>query len=193
MDAGILELSGREEPILFLGSLSLGLGVEVNLFIARARRRLPILNLGGSTVQALTGAAGVRHAFTSKAVPSRVYLETGRFRREVDFSLLVFSNTPFYANGMRLFPDATPFDGRLHCCTVRTRSLSHSLRVSRRIRDGSHAVQDEVDIFPDTDFRVTPSRGTTAIQYDGEVLTGIVGFRVSVRQGAVRVVDTWGG
>ncbi len=192
MDAGNLELPGRSEPIIFMGALSLGLGVEVNLFIARARQRLPILNRGGSTVQALTGALGVRRAFISRALPERVCLETGRFRKDVDFSLMVFANTPFFANGMRLFPEATPFDGRLHCCIVRTRSLPHSLLLSRRIRDGSHVELDEVDIFPDTSFRVTPARGTTAIQYDGEVLTGIEGFRVSVRPAALRVVDTAG-
>ncbi|MFA9454872.1 MAG: diacylglycerol kinase family protein, partial [Candidatus Aminicenantaceae bacterium] len=96
------------------------------------------------------------------------------------------------ANGMRLFPQATPFDGRLHCFTLRTRSLVHSLRLSRRILDGSHIDRDEVDIFTDTAFRVTPARGPIAIQYDGEVMTGIEGFRASVRPAAVRVVTASG-
>jgi len=190
MDAGNLQLTGRSEPIIFMGAMSLGLGVEVNRFIAGARQRHPILNRGGSTVQALTGALGVRHAFSSRAVPERVCLESGRLKKDVDYSLLVFANTPFFANGMCLFPGATPFDGRIHCCTVRTRSLSHSLLLSRRIRNGSHLERDEVDIFPDTVFRVTPARGTIAIQYDGEVMTGIEGFEVSVRPAALRVIDT---
>jgi diacylglycerol kinase family enzyme len=192
MDAGSLELPGRPEPIFFMGALSLGLGVEVNLYIAKARRRLPLLNRGGGMVQALTGAFAVRRAFTSRAVPDRICLETSRFRRDVDFSLVVFANTPFYANGMRLFPQATPFDGRLHCFTLRTRSLVHSLRLSRRILDGSHIDRDEVDIFTDTAFRVTPGRGLIAIQYDGKVMTGIESFRASVRPAAVRVVTASG-
>jgi len=192
MDAGNLRLPGRAEPVIFMGAMSLGLGVEVNLFIAGARQRHPILNRGGSTVQALTGVLGVHSAFSSRAVPERVCLEAGRLRKDVDFSLMVFANTPFFANGLRLFPEATPFDGRLHCCTIRTRSLSHTLFLSRRIRNGSHVEQDEVEIFPDTVFRVQPARGTIAIQYDGEVMTGIEGFEVSVRPAALRVIDTTG-
>jgi diacylglycerol kinase family enzyme len=106
---------------------------------------------------------------------------------------MVFANTPFFANGMQLLPEATPFDGRLHCCSIRTRSLSHSLLLSRRIRDGSHVEQDEVEIIPDTAFRVTPARGRTAIQYDGEVLTGVEHLKISVLPAALRVVDTAGG
>ncbi len=192
MDAGCLELPGRAEPIFFMGALSLGLGVEVNLYIARARQRHPFLNRGGSPVQALTGAFAVQHAFTSRSVPNRISLETDLSRRDVDFSLIVFANTPFYANGMRLFPEATPFDGRLHCCTVRTRSLWHSLRLSRLILDGSHVDREEVDIVADTAFRVVPDRSPLAIQLDGEVMTGIEDFRVSVRPAAVRVITATG-
>jgi diacylglycerol kinase family enzyme len=192
MDAGCLELPGRPEPILFMGALSLGLGVEVNLYIARARRRLPLLNRGGSAVQALTGAIAVQHAFVGRSVPARIRLETDLSSRDVEYSLIVFANTPFYANGMRLFPEATPFDGRIHCCTIRTRSLWHSLRLSRRIPGGSHVEQDEVDIVSDTAFRVIPDQSPLSLQLDGDVLTGIEEFRVSVRPGAVRVVTASG-
>jgi diacylglycerol kinase family enzyme len=121
-------------------------------------------------------------------VPNRIRLETEGSSRDVEFSLVVFANTPFYANGMRLFPAATPFDGRLHCCSIRTRSLWHSLRLSRRIPGGSHVDLDEVDIVSDTQFAVSPQQLPLALQLDGEVKTGIEAFRVSVRPGAVRVV-----
>ena len=78
--------------------------------------------------------------------------------------------------------------GRLHCCAVRTRSLWESLRISRRLLDGSHVDREEVDIVSDTAFRVAPVRAPLAIQVDGEVRTGIEGFGVAVRPGAVRVV-----
>jgi diacylglycerol kinase (ATP) len=188
MDAGCLQLPDHPAPIYFMGALSLGLGVEVNLYIAKARERHPVLNWGGSAVQALTGVFAVRKAFSSQSVPDRINLDTGNTNRDVEFSLIVFANTPYYANGIRLLPEATPFDGRIHCCSVQTRSLTETVNISRTVANGSHVLRDEVEIIPDTVFHVTPEKGTIAIQYDGEIMQEIVSFSVSVLPAALKVV-----
>ena len=188
MDAGCLQLPDIPDPIFFMGALSLGLGVEVNLYIAKARQRHPVLNRGGSAVQALTGIFAVRKAFSSQSVPNRINLDTGSTKKDVEFSLIVFANTPYYANGIRLFPDATPFDGRIHCCSVQTRSLTETVNVSRTVANGSHVLRDEVEIIPETVFHVTPEKGTIAIQFDGEVMQKIASFSISVLPSALKVV-----
>lgn len=186
MDAGCLFLPDRQHPLYFMGALSLGLGVDVNLFIAEARRRLPLLNRGGSAVQALTGIAAMRHAFSRKSVPDRIQLKTDGCCREVYFSLALFANTPYYANGVRLLPEATPFDGRLHCCIIHTRSLSQTLRLSPKIIGGRHTSMREVEIIPRSAFQVVPASGQIALQYDGKVITGIESFRVEVRPAVLK-------
>lgn len=186
MDAGCLHLPGRPHPLYFMGALSLGLGVDVNLFIAAARRRFPLLNRGGSAVQALTGVVAMRHAFSRQSVPDRIQLKTQDHGKEVYFSLALFANTPYYANGVRLLPDATPFDGRLHCCIIHTSSLSQTLRLSRKLLGGRHTCLKEVDIIAHTAFQVVPASGSIALQYDGEVITGIESFRVEVRPSVLK-------
>ncbi len=186
MDAGCLYLPGRPHPRYFLGALSLGLGVDVNLFIAEARRRFPLLNRGGSAVQALTGVAAVRHAFSRRSVPDRIQLKADGTSREFHYSLVVFANTPYYANGVRMLPEATPFDGRLHCCIIHTHSFSHTLRLSPKIMGGRHACLPEVDIIPLSAFQVVPASGSIDLQYDGEVVTGIESFGVTVRPSALK-------
>ncbi len=188
MDAGCLLLSDHTEPIFFMGALSMGLGVEVNLYIAKARERHPVLKRGGSTIQALTGVFAVREAFLNQSVPDRINLDTGKTKRDVEFSLLVFANTPYYANGIRLLPDATPFDGRIHCCSVQTRSLTETVNISRTVAKGNHMLRDEVEIIPATVFNVIPERGKISIQYDGEVIEEIASFSVSVLPAALNVV-----
>ncbi len=188
MDAGCLLLPDNPEPIFFMGAMSMGLGVEVNLYIAKARKRHPVLKRGGSAIQALTGVFAVREAFSNQSVPNRISLDTGKTKKDVEFSLLVFANTPYYANGIRLLPDATPFDGRIHCCSVQTRSLTETVNISRTVAKGNHLLRDEVEIIPATIFNVKPERGRISIQYDGEVIEEIASFSVSVLPAALNVV-----
>ena len=189
MDALQLEIADRPEKIIFMGALSLGLGVEVNRYIAQARERYPILKRGGSTVQALTGVAAVRHAFSRKFVPTQVWLENQGIsdRCSVTFSLMVLANTPYYANGLKVFPELSPFDGKLCCGIVQSTSLSNTLRITSMISSQRHLQSQEVEIHSGTSFQVTPE-GPLDLQYDGEILAGTQGFTVSVLPAVVNIV-----
>lgn len=193
MDAGCLHLPGRDDPLFFMGALSLGLGVEVNLFVEQARQRVPLLKRGGSPVQALTGTAAVRHSFATGKVPQAIRLESGQRSWQQVFSLLVFANSSFFANGMRILPEGTPFDGMITCCSLSSSSLAHTFRVYRSIQRGTHTERDDVEIMRGEFFQVVPETESIALQYDGEVVRGLDRFSVSVRPAALRVVTTVGG
>ncbi len=189
MDALQLEIADRPDKIIFMGALSLGLGVEVNLYIAQARERYPILKRGGSTVQALTGVAAVRHAFSHKIVPTRVWLENQGIsdRCPITFSLMVLANTPYYANGLKVFPELSPFDGKLCCGIFQSTSFTNTLKIAGRISSQRHLQSPEVDILSGTSFQVTRDEPID-LQYDGEILAGTQGFTVRVLPAAVNVV-----
>jgi diacylglycerol kinase (ATP) len=189
MDALQLEIADCPESIIFMGALSLGLGVEVNRYIAQARERHPILKRGGSTVQALTGAAAIRHAFSQKSVPSQVWLENqGIFDRcSVSFSLMIFANTPYYANGLKVFPDLSPFDGFVNCGIFHSTSFLNTFKVASRISSQRHLQSPELEILAGTSFHVAPDEPLD-LQYDGEILAGTKGFTVRVLPAAVSVV-----
>jgi diacylglycerol kinase (ATP) len=190
MDAGCLHLPEKPDPIFFMGALSLGLGVEVNLYVEQARRRFSVLKRGGSPVQALTGAAAVRHSFVQGTVPQQLRLESGPRSHKLEYSLLIFANSPFFANGIRILPDATPFDGLITCYCLRTGSLTHTLQLLRSILRGTHLKRDEVEIIPGEFFQVEPEGGSIALQYDGEVVSRQARFSVSVRPAALKVVTS---
>ena len=189
MDALQLEIPDRAERIIFMGALSLGLGVEVNRYIAQARESYPILKRGGSTLQALTGAAAIRHAFSHKFVPSQVWLENQGISDpcSVDFSLVVFANTPYYANGLKVFPELSPFDGQLACGIFHSASFFSTFKVLSRISSQRHLECQEVEILSGTSFVVT-REDPIDLQYDGEILAGTKVFTVRVLPAAVNVV-----
>lgn len=189
MDALRLDVAGLPDSIVFMGALSLGLGVDVNRYIARVRERFPLLKRGGSTVQALTGVAAIQHAFARRFVPVEVWLTSAdpSDRRPVTFSLLVLANTPYYANGLKVFPDLTPFDGRLCCGIVHTTSLFGTLRIVAGIASQRHLESPNVEVLSSTRFEVS-REDPLDLQYDGEILAGTKSFEVQVLPGAVNVV-----
>jgi diacylglycerol kinase family enzyme len=189
MDALQLDRAGLTDRIIFMGALSLGLGVDVNRYIARVRERFPILKRGGSTVQALTGGAAIRHAFAHNLVPTRVQLASDRREngRHVDFSLLVIANTPYYANGLKVFPDLSPFDGRLCCGIVHSTSLLSTLKIVTKIASQRHLQHPKVEILSSSLFRIS-SEDPIDLQYDGEILTRTKSFEVKILPGSVNVV-----
>jgi len=189
MDALQLEIADVPEKIIFMGALSLGLGVEVNRYIAQAREHYPILKRGGSTVQALTGGAAVRHAFSRKLIPTQVCLENQGISDPcpVDFALMVFANTPYYANGLKVFPELSPFDGQLSCGIFSPHSFFSTFKVASRISSQRHLDCREVEILSGTAFVVT-GEDLIDLQYDGEILAGTRGFTVRVIPAVVNVV-----
>ncbi|MCK4764971.1 MAG: hypothetical protein KAW12_22420 [Candidatus Aminicenantes bacterium] len=186
MDTGCLRIAGREEPLWFLGSLSAGLGAAVNRYIEAFCRRHPRLGKFPLFGQALPGTAAVRHAFINRLVPLEAVLEYDGTKKEIVFSLLVFANIPYYANGMRFHPRISPFDGQLDAVVIHTGSLRHTLKFALRAGRQKHFQDKEFEIISSPSFRLT-FPDPVDVQLDGDIVGGLESFEVSLLPGALRV------
>jgi diacylglycerol kinase family enzyme len=100
---------------------------------------------------------------------------------------MVFANTPYYANGLKVFPDLSPYDGRMCCGIFRADSLLRTLRLAGRISSQRHLQRPDVEILSGASFQVTSEKNVD-LQYDGEVLAGTRGFSVGILPAAINVV-----
>lgn len=187
MDMGEIEVSGRPDKIHFLGTMSLGLGVEVNRFIAERRRRFPLLKKGGDIVQFLTGLWGIKHAFSKKMVPRNIRIKVDAQERDYDFSLMVMANSPYYANGLKMVPDADPFDGQLDCLILNSRNFWQVLYIGSRVKKSQHIYHQQVTCMRSRTFKFQ-SDDKFSIQYDGELLHDINDCRISVLPSVIQVL-----
>lgn len=188
MDVGKLEIRGKAENFYFLGTLSLGLGIEVNRFVHQYRIQHPIWKRGGNFAQTVLGIHAIRRAFVRKSVPWRIFLQADGVQKEVDFTLLVFTNIHSYANIFQFIPEASPFNRRLDGCLIQSTSLPSTLALGLRACMGqSHVNSEEIRFFSGKSFKVS-SDDKLDLQYDGKVVSGVEEFKVFVVPSALKVI-----
>jgi diacylglycerol kinase (ATP) len=186
MDVGILNSETEAKPLLFLGSLSIGLGTTVNRYIEAFCQRHPQLAKFDLFGQVLAGAMAVHRSFARGQVPRRATLKHDGTSTEIAFSLLTFLNIPFYANGLRLGPNTTPFDGLLEAVVIQTVSLPGTLTMAIAVGRGRHEKRQDCRIISAPGFRLIPD-GKMDILADGDIVTEVGPFEVSLRPAALRV------
>ena len=187
MDMGVIEISGRPDKIYFLGTISLGLGVEVNRFIAEYRQRFPVLARGGDFIQFLTGLWGIKHSFSNRVVPRNMRINVDNREHEYEFSLMVIANSAYYANGLKLVPDATPFDGRLDCLILNSHNIWQILYIGSKVKKSRHIHHKRVTIVKGETFKFQ-SNDKFCVQYDGDLIHDINACRISVLPSAIQVL-----
>lgn len=187
MDVVKLEVKGMSEMIYFGGALSLGLGVVVSRYIEEFRDRYPILYPGGRVSQTFTGIRAIRKAFADNSVPQSAWLKVNGVQHEIEYSLMAIGNIPYYANGIKLFPEMTPFNGKLECCIVNSTSLLHTIVVGDKAKRGTHFRRDEVEMYSGTSFGISTS-DSIDVQYDGKIIPSVREFKVTVLPAAVNVL-----
>lgn len=194
MDIGRLDINGSPAPLFFLGTLSLGLGTTVNRYVESFHQRHNILSKIKPFDQLLSGLYAIHDSFKKKKVPLRVELEyrnqqqAEKIAGTIDFSLLVFLNTPYYANGLKLAEvEGALFDGLLDACIIDTVSFLHTLKVGIRIARGRQKKGDRTTLVRSGFFKVS-SQEAIDIQVDGDIIEGVREFTVSAVPAALKVV-----
>jgi diacylglycerol kinase family enzyme len=203
MDVGCLKMKIKqkgkeyEESLVFLGTLSVGLGAAVNRYVERFHQRHRILSrvMPLNMTQLGAGLMGISRSFSAKKLPIKTgirYTDTingDTVRKEIGFSLLVILNTPFYANGFKLGKNGGLFDGLLDCCVIHTGSFMETLRVGRKIKRGIYrrGIQKEVEFFQSPSFNIF-SQEPIDIQVDGDIIEGVEEFEVTVMPGKLEVL-----
>jgi len=187
MDVGLLEIKGYPEKIYFVGSLSLGLGVTINQFVSQYWKNHPLQAKLGNAFQVLAGFLGARYSFKKNKVPMKIKLTSDSFENEVDFSIMVFSNVPCYAGGLRVHPFASPFDGKINCSVINTKSLAQTTRLAYSVWKHKHKHKHEIQ-FLDGQYFTASSQKPINIQYDGKVISGVKEFKISVIPSAIKIL-----
>lgn len=187
MDLGVVSIPEFESTSCFLGTASLGLGVEVNRFVDEWMSRRPALERFRRIIQIPVSVLGMRRAFRSKAVPLNLQILSGTHVREASCSLLVFNNIGPYAGGFRPSPDASPFDGILDCSVFRAQSLLAFLKTARMSRRTTRKRDAEISVIRSESFTVR-SECPVEVQADGEIVGAGEEIFFGLRKGALQVV-----
>lgn len=187
MDIGLLEIKGHSENIYFVGSLSLGLGSTINQFVAQYWKRHPVQAKLGPSFQIIAGFLGAIDSFKKNKIPMRIILSGDNFEQNLRFSIIVFSNVPSYAGGLRINPKASPFDGKIDCCVIDSTSLIHSSKLAFSAWRKKHSKKKEIQFFEGKSFTAFSDKPIN-IQYDGNVVSDVREFRVSVIPSAIKIL-----
>jgi diacylglycerol kinase family enzyme len=197
MDVGCLKIKRKEteaeESLFFLGTLSFGLGAAVNRYVEGFHRRHRLLSrvMPLNLIQVAAGLIGISRSFSTERLPLKAAVQTGNpggkpsTGKEIEFSLLVILNTPFYANGFELGKAGGLFDGMLDGCVIHTNSFTETFRLAGKFQRGVYD-KDKVEYFHSPLFRIFSGKPID-IQVDGDIIGGVEEVEVSVIPGKLEV------
>lgn len=179
MDAGMVRVNGKNRRLFFLGSMSLGLGSTVNTYIEEFSRRHKFLSGSLFFAQRIGGALGILNSFSKNKLPLSAKLRFNQTVEYLNFSLMVFLNTNYYARGLNLSPDTNAFDGQMDCVAITTDSTIKTLKFYHWVKKGNHRGKKGFRVFRSNRFLLT-SEKKIDIQLDGEIVKGVNECEVSV-------------
>jgi len=187
VDVGRILSGERDEPYTFLAQASLGLGVAVNRYVADWMEKHHIASRWHSPAQATAGLTAVYNSFKNKIIPMSLELHTSNGIRFIDSSLLTFNNTSVFAKRFKPSPWASPIDGKLDCCIFNSTSFTNFLRTALQVNSNRHLVDNKVDVFQDSYFKLISSQ-PFEFQVDGEVVQSGGQIEISVQNKALEVL-----
>jgi diacylglycerol kinase (ATP) len=187
LDLGSLEFrepGGSLRRVTFLNSVSMGVSPAANRHAQALRRVLPgrlCYTIGG--VVALLTAPRRRFA-----------LGTGDgMEFEGDALNITFANGRGFGGGMRIAPDASPWDGQLDRVIIGKLGLFRSLLALARLRGGGHAGMAEVQITRTaTGTHISSPGPLLHLEADGHDYPAEGPVTVSVRPGALELINAAG-
>ena len=187
LDLGTLEFrepAGSPRRVSFLNSVSVGVSPAANRHAQRLRPVLPgrfCYTIGG-VVALLT------------APRRRFELGTGDGKEfEGDALNITFANGRGFGGGMRIAPDASPWDGQLDRVIIGKLGLVRSLLALARLRGGGHVGMAEVRITRTAaKTRISSPGPALHLEADGHDYPAEGPVTVSVRPGALQLLNAAG-
>jgi diacylglycerol kinase (ATP) len=166
IDLGYVEYGNRERRH-FIGQANIGLGVQVNRYVAGLVARWRHLG----RFQRAAGVLGIARAYRKKRIPIQAEVMTEDREIKGLFVAAIFANIRFWATGKKLLPAARPDDGQLDACLIRPCSFFRLARLARAVNSGNHLLAREVEFFQAACFEVSSPKAF-AVQVDGEIIGG---------------------
>lgn len=182
IDLGALHLQGQSEPRLFASSLAAGFDAAI---AARARLGPPWL---GGLPRYLWATLG--ELITLRTMTMTVDADDQRVHDGIGLFTSCL-NTPTYGSGMPATPKALLDDGRLDVLMAGRFGRLGALAMLPRLLTGTHVNHPRVQVLTAQQLRVCASE-PIALAADGEPLTEVREFSVTVLPGTLRVVRAGG-
>ena len=187
LDLGSLEFresSGTTRRVAFLNSASLGVSPAANRYARALRRMLPgrLCYTAGGVVALLT------------APRRRFEIRTGdREEFEGGALNLTFANGRGFGGGMRIAPDASPWDGLLDRVLIGELGLFRALIALARLRGGGHVRMPEVQITRTAGpTRVSSPGPALHLEADGHDYLVEGPLTIAIRPGALQLINSGG-
>ena len=197
VDLGVAELtraSGESDLEPFLVVVGVGHDAQILAGLdARAKARggwLAYVTPGLRLLRRVDRPVTVQVDDGDGPMPAPVADDTRDEHQERVWSVLVV-NAARLPLGARVVPAARPDDGLLHLALVAPRSLVDWARIARTGWGGRH--RDDAALRYARGRVVTLRMPDAPVQVDGDVVADIVGARVEIRPGALRVAGALGG
>ena len=187
LDLGALEFrepGGGPRRVSFLNSVSVGVSPAANRHAQRLRPVLP-----GRLCYTIGGVVALLTA------PRRQFeLSTGDGKEfKGDALNITFANGSGFGGGMRIAPDASPWDGQLDRVIIGKLGLARSLLALARLRGGGHVGMAEVRITrTSARTRISSPGPVLHLEADGHDYPAEGPVTVSVRPGAIQLINAAG-
>ncbi|NMP21329.1 diacylglycerol/lipid kinase family protein [Sulfobacillus harzensis] len=166
---------GRVNDEYFLTVSGVGFDAEVAGWVNQHEKK------GNGTWIFLRGI--LRHLVHFQAEQMTIHVD-GAFRSEPTF-LLAAGNSPYYAGGMKICPEADPGDGLFHVVWVKDLSRLGVLPLLTRVFRGTHVQHPQVKTFQ-TEQLTVEGPPNMLVHADGEIV-GHLPVTMTVIPAAIRV------
>lgn len=194
MDVGCIKIDRKSKPYFFLGSLSIGLSTAVNRYVAQFQQNHKIITKVQPFYQLFPGIFGIHNFFSKNKPPHQLKIKYSNgtdgepIVKDVDYSLFVILNTPYYANGLKLGRDNGSADGILDCCMIDTRTFWDTFLMGLKIQRGTHTQCQNVEYVHSPSIKAF-SEFPLDMLADGEIIEEVREFEVSVIKNKIKMLS----
>lgn len=179
IDVGQVKVNPSGRIYYFLGTLGAGFATIVNRYIEQMKINKTLITKVKLAMELTGFVISVKRSFTENEIPIKIKINHNNMKSEKEFTLLIFQNTPLYSRGLRLSPDASPYDNILDCSVINTSSLLNTISLVFSIIRGKHSGRKEIEILRSAEFQATVEREIDIVA-DGEIIEGVKDFHVSL-------------
>lgn len=153
-----------EEEIFFVNNMGVGLDAYIarKVNLSKIKKLLNRVSLGKLVYVYFL----LKSVFTYQRSFIEMNIDGKRYTFDSTWFVTV-SNQPFYGGGMKISPDASPYDGQLNITVVNNLSRVKLLFVFITVFWGGHVAFKEVETFTGSEIRIS-SLGPIQAHADGE-------------------------
>ncbi|MEN8154248.1 MAG: diacylglycerol kinase family protein [Acidobacteriota bacterium] len=179
IDVGQVKINPSGKIHYFLGTLGAGLASIVNRYIEQMKINKNLITKVKPAMELTGFVSSVKKSFAQNEVPIKINIKYNNTDHEKEFTLLLFQNTPLYSRGMRLSPDASPYDNILDCSVIKTSSLTNTISLAVSAFRGKHTNRKELEVLRSVEFYATTEKEIDIVA-DGEIIEDVKDFHVSL-------------